>query len=471
MRMTPSSYVAALGLQAHGAFDATIQDDGAEAEKSSTIRDDMQTRPPATAAAIARGSHPFHGDPYARYQALRLQGPIHWTPDLFGGAWLLTTFDGVQAALKDPRLSAQRTGGWVMRHALRGSPERKHLTAMQRLFARAMLFVDKPAHPRLRSVMQHAFRPARIEALRGQVAGLVHNLIGDIERRIPATASFDFIEHFATPLPSRVVSRFLGLRMVDDARFLSWSSGLAAFLGAVEPTADETRAAHDSLAAMSDEIDRRIRADDLEEDGLIASLVEAQAQGRIESREELLAQCVMLLFAGHETTRHLLGTAVYWLLQEPGRWRTLEDPARVRTSVRELLRWDSPVQFTGRRANCDFDLFGVALRRGDLVLPLLGSANRDPARYGAANHLDLDRQLGMPLSFGSGPHVCIGAALTLMEAECALGELVRRWPGLQMAEHSPPWIEAPLYRGLRRLELHRGTSSVGVPPAHAHLLP
>ncbi|HEY0956241.1 MAG TPA: cytochrome P450 [Roseateles sp.] len=394
--------------------------------------------------------------PYPRYRELRQAGPIHWAPDLFGGAWLLTTFDGVQAALKDARLSAQRTGGWVMRQAMRGSAERRRLTDMQRLFARAMLFVDKPAHPRLRAAMQLAFRPASIEALRGQVGTLVEGLLDAIEQQMPDGAPFDLIERFATPLPSRVIACFLGLRQVDDARCLAWSQGLATFLGAVQPTAAETQAAHDSLIAMSDEIDRCIRQGDLASDGLIARLAAAEARGVIEGRTELLAQCAMLLFAGHETTRHLIGSAVYWLLREPGLWLRLDEPARLRSAVRELLRWDSPVQYTGRRANCDFRLFDADIRRGDLVLPLIGAANRDPARYDAADRLDLDRPLGLPLSFGSGPHVCIGAGLTLMEVECALGALVRRWPGLRLADADPPWISAPLYRGLRSLTVCRG---------------
>lgn len=393
--------------------------------------------------------------PYDHYAELRRQGPIHWAPDLFGGAWLLTTFDGVQAALKDARLSAQRTGGWVMREALRGSADRRRLMGMQRLFARAMLFVDKPAHPRLRAAMQQAFRPQRIEALRGQVSGLAGGLIDAIEQRTGAGDSFDFIAQFATPLPSRVIARFLGLRLADEASFLRWSTSLASFLGSVAPTAEETRAAHDSLVAMGDAIDGALRSGDVDDDGLIASLADAAAQGRIEGHTELLAQCAMLLFAGHETTRHLLGTAVYWLLREPGRWRSLEDPTRLRSAVRELLRWDSPVQYTGRRANCDFRLFDVDIRRGDLVLPLIGAANRDPGRYDGADRLDLARPLGLPLSFGSGPHVCIGAGLTLMEAECALGALVRRWPDLQLAEADPPWLDAPLYRGLKSLALRR----------------
>jgi len=128
----------------------------------------------------------------------------------------------------------------------------------------------------------------------------------------------------------------------------------------------------------------------------------------------------------------------------------------LKNTVRELLRWDSPVQYTGRRANCDFSLYGMQIRRGDLVLPLIGAANRDPARYADPEELRLDRQVGMPLSFGSGPHVCIGATLTLMEVEATIAVLLRRWPDLQIAEGLDDWIASPLYRGFVSLPLCRG---------------
>ncbi len=405
--------------------------------------------------ARVEGAGIFAGEPYGHYRQLRARGPIAWADDLFGGAWLLTTFEGVQAALKDPRLSAHRTGGWVMREALRGSPERRQLTEMQRLFARAMLFVDKPAHPRLRAAMQRGFVPERIQALRPVVAALVDGLIARIDAVFDAAAPFDFIEHFARPLPAQVIARLLGLRSVGGETFLAWSTDLAAFLGAVSPSVAQALAARASVLGMGEAIAGCMARGDLDDDGLVARLAGARERGEIESAAEMLAQCVMLLFAGHETTRHFLGTAVYWLLREPGAWRSLQDPLRLKSAVRELLRWDSPVQYTGRRANGDFELFGAPVRRGDLVLPLIGAANRDPGRYAEPDTLDLDRAVGLPLSFGSGPHVCIGASLTLMEAECALEALVRRWPDLRLHGDAPPWLAAPLYRGLVSLPLGR----------------
>jgi len=401
------------------------------------------------------GADLFAGDPYPRYRELRQQGPIHWSSELFGGAWVITTFDGVQSVLSDTRLSACRTGGWLMREALRGSEHRRRLVDMQRLYGRAMLFVDKPAHPRLRQAMRAGFHPAAIHILQGFVTEAVNGILDRIEAKYGAEVPFDFIENFARVLPAQVISRFLGFRHVDEARFLSWSSTIAAFLGSVLPDARETLAARDSVLAMSEFIDDYIRVSEIEDGNMLGVLIKAQQRGDIESGVEMLSQCAMLLFAGLETTRHLLGTAVYWLLEDPGRWRSLRDPTRLQSAVRELLRWDSPVQYTGRRAICSFNLMGQNIHRGDLILPLIGSANRDPGRYDDPERLDLGRQVGMPLSFGTGPHVCIGAALTLMEAECALGALIERWPDACLDESPPQWIDLPLYRGLKTLMLRR----------------
>ena len=374
------------------------------------------------------------GDPYQTYAEWRHRGPIHWTDELFGGAWLLTSYDGVQAALRDTRLSAQRTGGWVMRNARKGSERRRELIGLQRLFSRAMLFVDKPGHPRLRRAMQVGFRPDAVEALKPFVTATIEELLDDIEQG-PSHEPFDFIGRFARLLPARVIARLLGLSHVDQSEFLAWSTDLAAFIGAGLPTEDEIQRALHSIVSMGRYFETVIR-DGLyfEDEGLLGTLVKAQKSGEIQEGPEMVAQCAMLLFAGHETTRHLLGTAVYWLLRHRWTWEALKsDHSMLKNAVRELLRWDSPVQYTGRRANCDFSLYGMQIRRGDLVLPVIGAANRDPERYTHPEELLLDRAVGMPLSFGSGPHVCIGATLTLIEVEAAIAGLLRRWPRLQIA--------------------------------------
>ncbi|OIQ79428.1 biotin biosynthesis cytochrome P450 [mine drainage metagenome] len=188
-------------------------------------------------------------------------------------------------------------------------------------------------------------------------------------------------------------------------------------------------------------------------------LLQARESGGLRDDAELLAQCAMLLFAGHETTRNLLGNGIQALLSHPEQWQCLcQDPDLVPGAVRELLRYDSPVQYSGRRVTTDLVLHGQLLRRGDLVLPLIGAANRDPVRHVEPELLDVKRPDPGALSFGSGAHVCLGAALTRIEAEVVLRRMLARWPGLQLASAEPQWCTNPAYRGLARIPLRHATA-------------
>lgn len=405
-------------------------------------------RPPALARPLMDAA--FLANPYPTYDALRQAGPIHWSEEFFGGAWLLTRHADVELVLRDPRFSAQRTGGWVKDRE--DSPG--ELSGFQKLFARALLFLDAPDHPRIRKVLNAGFRMDVLQRLVPHIEQAVTELLDQGE----GADCFDFIETVARPLPVRVITLLLGIENLQYDDFMAWSEDLASFIGAPQPTREQARRAQTSLLAMSRYFEtllalkRQTPGDDL-----VSRLVQAEARGEIQGNVELLAQCTMLLFAGFETTRHLLGSGLQALLAHPEQWQRLRQaPELLPGAVRELLRYDSPVQHTGRRVVTDMVLHGQPLRRGDLVVPLIGAANRDPRRYAQPDVLDITRRDGSSLSFGSGPHVCIGAALTLMEAEIVFRELLR-WPELSLANATPRWIRNPLYRGLVTLPLRRGT--------------
>lgn len=387
----------------------------------------------------------FLADPYPAYRALREAGPIHYSEEFFGGAWLLTRHADVEAALRDARLSARRTGGWVMRD----DASRAELKDFQGLFARAMLFLDAPDHGRIRRVLNAGFRPEVLQRLAPMIAARVEARLDALEGAEQA----DWMEAVARPLPAEVIAAMMGVAPDAQPAFVCWSDDLAAFIGAPVPTLPLARRAQASLLAMSRWFEqllpqRRARPGD----DLVSRLVAAEARGEIEGGAELLAQCAMLLFAGHETTRNLLGNGLHALLSVPGAWaRFVAEPDLRGTAVRELLRWESPVQYTGRRVATRMVLHGRTLERGELVVALIGAANRDPARHPDPDRLDLARAPGPMLSFGSGPHVCIGAMLTLLEADIVFGALARRCPHLSLAEPVPAWNGNPVYRGLERL--------------------
>lgn len=390
---------------------------------------------------------PFFDDPYPTYHALREAAPLQWSGEFFGGAWLLSRFEDVEWMLRDTRMSARRTGGWVMGSA---PGARDELKALQRLFGRAMLFTDGADHQRLRRVLGAGLRADAMRAWAPDIEALLEELlIGvDVER------GFDFMQCIARPLPARVIARLMGIEGDVLASFIVWSEDLSTFIGAPRPTLDQAWRAQSSLLGMSRYFERLIAHGTVRRGSLLDSMMQAVIDGKIEDGPELLAQCTMLLFAGHETTRNLLGNGLYHLLSRPDLWSALRrEPQRLRGAIRELLRFDSPVQYTGRRVAIDIELHGRTLRRGDLVIGLIGAANRDPRRFAKPDWIDLARADPGTLSFGTGPHVCIGAALTLVEAEVVFRYLLERWPQLQLVNGYPEWRRNALYRGLSTLEI------------------
>lgn len=416
----------------------------------------------------------YHQAPYALWQAAAAGRDVYWREDFFGGAWLVGDYALCEQVLRDAqRFSAARTGGWVgsvsepdgadnasdaNETGAEAGSSRGH-QAFQRLFARAMLFVDAPQHQRLRSIMQPFFKPSELEKLRSYIEQTVAQRCAAIEAATPAGQAFDWIAHFARPLPAAVIVRFLGLDAVGETeqqQFMQWSRDLAVFIGV--PVADKShwRAAQRSIMQMAAFFSRAFAHGRVAAGSLLARLGQAQADGEIDEAE-LIAQSAMLLFAGHETTRHLLGTSVLRLLENPAQWQLLQaQPELASQAVRELLRFEPPVQYTGRRARADFEFGGQHIQRNDLVLACIAAAHRDGKRYPQAEQLDISRSNTASLAFGSGAHVCIGAALTQMEAEITLAHISQRWPQLRLAlaQGAADWDHSNLaYRGLQSLQL------------------
>ncbi len=398
----------------------------------------------------------FLQDPYPAYRALREAGPVHWSEDFFQGAWLLSRHADVEFALRDPCFSAQRTGGWVKRidAAGAGRAARRALAGerlFEHLFARAMVFLDAPDHARIRRVMAAGFHPATIRALAPQIEALTAEVLDGLAGR----DGFDFIEAVARPLPSRVIALLLGVERADEARFIAWSEDLAAFIGAPRPSPDALLRAQRSLLELVRYFEALLPARRAAPgQDLVSRLVLGEQAGLIRTDAELLAQCAMLLFAGHETTRNLLGNGLYTLLSHPTQWAQLRaSPELMPGALRELLRYESPVQYTGRRVARELQLHGHTLRRGELVIALTGAANRDPARYADPDVFDITRRDGSHLSFGSGAHVCIGAGLSMLEAEIVLRQVMQRWPALRLTAATPQWNGNAALRGLASLPL------------------
>lgn len=385
--------------------------------------------------------------------------PLHWSTAHCGGAWVITGYEEVAAALRDPRFSVRRAARWInsgLGESGNGQQDEAQ-RQFKRLFSRSLLFLDGRAHRRLRGVLNPGFKPADLQARRGDITALAQRLADDIVTDPQAARGFDFIARFARPLPALVIAQLLGLPDRVPAEFIDWAADLAAFIGSPTPDATQTLAAQQAMRNLRDFFSQALaRADELPEACLLRGLLQAHASGQL-NRTELLAQCSTLLFAGYETTRNLLGNGVLALLQDPAQWAALKarqaDPAALRLAVREMLRHDSPVQYTGRRLLQEVSLAGQRLQRGQLAILHIGQANHDARRFRDPQRFDIRRDEGMHLSFGQGPHVCLGAALTQLEAEIALSVLMQRLPTLSLADETLVWQGNAAYRALDRLSV------------------
>ncbi|MHB1986895.1 MAG: cytochrome P450 [Acidimicrobiales bacterium] len=390
-------------------------------------------------------------DPYGRYKALREAAPVY-SSGL--GIIICTRYEECQFVLRDPRfLKDQGT------RQERIESRFGHLEIFPRVKElwsdhRSLLFLNPPDHTRLRSLVSKAFTPRTVERLRPEIIALVDGLLD----RIVVDEVTDVMDALAFPLPANVISHMLGVPEEDWPRFRTVVSKATALL---EPVIAEDEIEPALLAQLELEQYFRALAEKRRarpEDDLLSQLI-AVAEGTDKLAEAELISTVILLFgAGFETTTNLIGNGLYALLTHPEQLARLrsglasdERGAVIRSAVEELLRYDSPVQFDGRQASEDVDIGGVTARRGSEVVAVLGAANRDPARFSDPEELDIGRDEGPPMSFASGIHFCLGAALARAEGQLVFERLLDRFANIELQNHSPEWKSRITLRGLADL--------------------
>uniref|UniRef100_UPI003CFCF33F cytochrome P450 n=1 Tax=Alcaligenes faecalis TaxID=511 RepID=UPI003CFCF33F len=389
--------------------------------------------------------------PYAAYGRLRQGPPLVWDADFCGGAWLVHRHSDVQAALRNPDLSVRRVGGWVAQAGATPSPR---LQAFKGLMARTLVFLDRPRHTRVRRVVNAAFSAKALESLHGTIEKRVtqiHLGLEDKLRHGPA----DLVDEVCRPLPALVMMDVLGLQQLPLSVFQAWSEQLARFIGQATPDLPLLMDTQEALLDMADFLGN---STNLQEGGLAWRLLHDE-QLSLQGRRERLAQSCMLLFAGYETSRHLLSSLFQTLLGDSIKLQDLlSNPQKIPAAIKELLRYDSPIQYTARRLMQDQHWHGQHLRKGQLLLLLLGAANRDPEVFANPDELDFNRDNQSELSMGHGIHHCLGAGLVQLEAKLALEQFLPLLPGLQLAHGER--IQLPAYRGWNRLPVqYRATQS------------
>jgi hypothetical protein len=381
----------------------------------------------------------FIADPYASYRRLREEDPVHRSGF---GFWVLTRYDDVVTLLRDPRFGRDRYQPLL--RARFGEDASGGISG-------SMLFRDPPDHTRLRGLVNKAFTPRVVETMRPHIQRIVDDLLDAVRQ----ARAMDVIADLAYPLPVIVICEMLGVPVADRGEFRQWSLDIGRSLDAIATPSDPAviergnvarRALTDYFRTLVAERRARPRAD------LLSALIAAEDAGERLSEGELLATCVLLFVAGHETTVNLIGNGLLALLRHPDALRALrDDPSLLGSAVEELLRYDGPVQRTGRIANADTEIDGRKIDEGTLVLGLIGAANRDPAHFPEPDRLDLGRADNRHLAFGWGIHFCLGAPLARVEGQIALGTLTRRLRGLTFAGSAPEWRASATLRGLHRL--------------------
>ena len=374
----------------------------------------------------------YLADPYRFYQRLRSEDPVHWSDTTH--TWLLMRYSDVVAALHDPIL---KTGGKPQAH-MQHLPEvvLAELEPLQRHYQTWMSFVDPPDHTRLRALVSNAFTPRMLEDLRPRIQQIVDDLLEEAQE----VRQMDVIGDFAYPLPATVICEMLGLPPEDYRQFHEWSAQLVEFFGTGLPEVDNARRTQRSLLALSDYLHDVItqRRQHPKED-LISALV-GQEAGDSLSEDELFGMCVFLLAAGHETTVSLIGNGLLALLQHPEQMKKLQsDPSLIETAVEEFLRYDSPLQSLARVATQDLEINGKKILKGQVVRPMLGSANRDPAQFPEPDRLDICRHPNRHVAFGFGIHYCLGAPLARIEGQIAINSFLHRMPQVQLSTESLQW--------------------------------
>jgi len=380
-------------------------------------------------------------NPYPLFRRLRTEDPVHW--DAFLHTWVVTRYVDVQEVLHT--FSAERTHTPEKLRAIGLSS----MSPIAQLMVKQMLFMDPPAHTRLRSLASHAFSPARVAVLRSHIREIVSRLLDEVQ----PTGRMDVIAHLAEPLPAIVTAEMLGVPPDDRHQLKAWSAAFAEMLGNFQHNPEHVprmlRTVQDMSVYFRDTISRQ-RENPRE--GLVHSLMVAEVDGDRLTEEEVIATCIVTMVGGLETTTNLIGNGVLTLLRNPAEMKRLQEyPSLIPSAVEEMLRYESPSQHTGRLAPRDVELGGRVIRKGQAVMAVMAAANRDPERFPDPDHFDITRTDNRHLAFGYAAHFCFGAALARVEGQEAFDAIVRRLPHPELEPGPLVWRNNLGLRGLTAL--------------------
>jgi len=380
-------------------------------------------------------------NPYPLYHRLRREDPVHWDPYLH--AWVVTRYADVLTVFQ--HFSAQRT------------PTPEQLTALglaslaplAQVMVRQMLFLDPPAHARVRGLASQAFTPRRVERLRSHIQDITRSLLDAVQDK----GQMEVIADLARPLPAIVTAELLGVPISDWRQLTAWSADFAQVLGNFQHNPERAPQVLRSLGEMTAYFQAAVAQQRVHpREGLIGALLTAEVDGDRLSEEEVVANTIVTMVGGQETTTNLIGNSILTLLRHPEELERLRgDLSLLPPAVEELLRYESPSQHTARLAPEDVVLGGKLISKRQAVIAVMGAANRDPERFAEPDRLDLGRQDNRHVAFAWAAHFCFGAPLARIEGQVALEAVLRRMPRLRLAGGPLQWRENLGLRGLTAL--------------------
>ncbi len=383
-------------------------------------------------------------NPYPLFHRLRREDPVHWDPFLH--TWVVTRYADVLEVLHT--FAADRTPTPEQLESM-GLPQ---MAPLAQLMVKQMLFMDASAHTRLRGLASQAFTPARIEILRAHIQEIVEQLLDAVQNR----GSMDVIADLAEPLPAIVTAEMLGLPVEDRYRLKAWSANFAEMLGNFQHNPDHAgrmlQTVEEMTAYFRDAVQETKRHP---REGLIHSLLSAEMDGDRLTEEEVVANTIITMVGGQETTTNLIGNGVLTLLRHPEQMKKLRaDSSLTASAVEEMLRFESPSQHTARLAPSDRQLGGKQIRKRQAVIAVMAAANRDPERFPEPDRFDVARTDNRHLAFGYAAHFCFGAPLARMEGQVAFAALLRRFEDIQLAPQDLVWRTNLGLRGLTSLKVN-----------------
>ena len=381
-------------------------------------------------------------DPYPLFRQLRETDPVHWDPFLH--SWVVTRYEDVVSVML--KCSADRSPTPQQLEAM-GMVE--ELQPIAQVMVKQMLFLDAPSHTRLRALCASAFTPARVAELRDHICDVANQLID----KVCQSGQMDVMADFANPLPAIVTAELFGVPVDDHAQLKAWSTDFAEMLGNFQHNPDRARRVLESTNSLVRYFQRAIRNQAKNfRPGLVNSLIHAEVDGARLTEDEVVANLIVTLVGGQETTSNLIGNGLVSLLRNPDQLELLQNDSSILPSaIEELLRYESPSQHTARIAPDDMMLGGKRIRKKQAIIAVFAAANRDPDRFEAPDRLDLSRTNNRHLAFGWGSHYCFGAPLARLEGQIAFKTLLRRLANIRLRQGELAWRENLGLRGLKSL--------------------